>query len=148
MPALCEHREQGPLMWNNQFCIKSFRGRRSCCCTSFQYESPRDFSYNLQLFKRLYLYFFFFRREEVRKEAMEDKHKGVKKGKKNIFKVARCISSVSAPQYISASAVHRHETLLLHDCGRGCKAHVSLCAHHQAVLHGRLIARHTGRMTV
>lgn len=46
VPALCELREQGPIMWNNQFCTKSVRGRRSCCCcggggTSFEYESPK-----------------------------------------------------------------------------------------------------------
>lgn len=45
VPALCELREQGPIMWNNQFCTKSVRGRRSCCCcccTSFEYESPKN----------------------------------------------------------------------------------------------------------
>lgn len=34
-----------------------------------------------------------------------------------------------APLYISALELHSHETLLLHHCGRGCNAHVSLCAH-------------------
>lgn len=81
IPALCEHREQGPLMWNNQFGTKSDGGRRSCCCTSFQYESPKCISYNLQLFKCLYFYYFFSLGEEVGNAMMEGRRKGgVKKG--------------------------------------------------------------------
>lgn len=61
IPALCELREQGPIMWNNQFCTKSVRGRRSCCCNSFEYESLKCISYNLQLFTCMYFLFFLLR---------------------------------------------------------------------------------------
>lgn len=70
--------------------------------------------------------FVFFPREEVGNAMMEGRRKG---GVEKRFKVALCISSVGGPLHISALELHSHETLLLHHCGRGCNAHVSLCAH-------------------
>lgn len=116
--VLCEYRVQG-----HQCGTKSDGTSTSCCFTSFQYESPKCISYNLQPFKFLYLYFFSLR--EVGNAMMEDRRK-----ENRVKKVAWCISLVSGPLYISALELHSHETLCLLHCGRGCNAHVSVCAHH------------------
>lgn len=85
VPALCELREQGPIMWNNQFCTKSVRGRRSCCCcTSFEYESPKKTYFIQSAAFHMYILFIYYslkgkgaqRRRRDEKENDNDKEKG------------------------------------------------------------------------
>lgn len=75
----------------------------------------------------------------------------IKKGLRKQFMVAWCISSVSqCPLNISALELHSRETLPPRLCGRGCTAHVSLCAliTQLAKLTDCLTGRLAGGMTI
>lgn len=95
VPALCELREQGPIMWNNQFCTKSVRGRRSCrcCCrTSFEYESPKNVFHTICSISHVHIiYLLFLKRESVRQRRTDEEENNRDKEK-----VRRCLAHISS----------------------------------------------------